>query len=134
MSYIGRGVSAGNFVKLDDISTQFNSSLSTFNTTVSGVAYTVSNPFSTILVANGVVQNPGIDYYFNNATIVFSTAPSSSLLGKFFVIVLGDVLSTGIPSDASITNAKLAAGTIQYDRLAATTKATILSNSLLFGA
>ena len=49
-------------------------------------------------------------------------------------MVYGDVLNTGIPSDGVITNQKLASGTIQYDRLAATTQATILANSLLFGA
>ncbi len=134
MSYLGQVPQAGNFVKLDDISGQFNSSLSTFNTTVSGVSYTVSNPNATMAVALGAVLNPGVDYYFNNATIVFATAPTSAWLGKFFVMVYGDVLNTGIPSDGAITNQKLATGTIQYSALAATTKATILSNSLLFGA
>ena len=134
MAYLGQVPQMGNFVKLDDISTQFNSSLSTFNTTVSGTAYTISNPFATQVVALGAVLNPGIDYYFNNATIVFATAPTSAWLGKFFVMVYGDVLNTGTPSDGVITNQKLAAGTIQYDRLASTTQATILANSLLFGA
>ena len=134
MSYLGQVPQAGNFVKLDDISGQFNSSLSTFNTTVSGVAYTVSNPFATSVVALGAVLNPGVDYYFNGPTIVFATAPTSAWLGKFFVMVYGDVLNTGTPSDGTITNQKLATGTIQYSALASTTKATILSNSLLFGA
>lgn len=134
MAYLGQLPQIGNFVKLDDISTQFNSSLSTFNTTVSGVAYTVSNPFATQAVGNGAVLNPGVDYYFNGPTIVFATAPTSAWLGKFFVMVYGDVLNTGTPSDGAITNAKLASGTIQYDRLAGTTQATILANSLLFGA
>jgi hypothetical protein len=134
MSYLGQVPQAGNFVKLDDISAQFNSSLSTFNTTVSGVSYTVSNPNATMAVALGAVLNPGVDYYFNGPTIVFATAPTSAWLGKFFVMVYGDVLNTGIPSDGAITNQKLATGTIQYSALASTTKATILSNSLLFGA
>lgn len=134
MAYLGQVPQMGNFVKLDDISTQFNSSLSTFNTTVSGTAYTVSNPFATQVVALGAILNPGVDYYFNNATIVFATAPTNAWLGKFFIMVYGDMLNTGTPSDGVITNQKLAAGTIQYDRLAATTQATILANSLLFGA
>ena len=134
MAYLGQVPQMGNFVKLDDISTQFNSSLSTFNTTVSGTAYTVSNPFATQVVALGAILNPGVDYYFNNASIVFVTAPTNAWLGKFFIMVYGDMLNTGTPSDGVITNQKLAAGTIQYDRLAATTRATILANSLLFGA
>ena len=134
MAYIGSQPAVGNFVKLDDISTSFNGALSTFNTTVSGVAYTVSNPYATIFVGGGNVKQPGIDYNFSGTTIVFSSAPPSAWLGSSWTIVFGDVLASGLPSDGTITNAKLAEGTIQYSKLASTTKATILSNSLLFGA
>jgi hypothetical protein len=134
MAYIGRSPQIGNFVKLDDISTQFNGVLSTFNTTVSGVAYTVSNPYTTIFVGGGNVKQPGVDYNFNGTTIVFNSAPPSAWLGTTWCMVFGDVLASGTPSDGTITNAKLAEGTIQYTKLAATTKATILANSLLFGA
>lgn len=134
MAYLGRAPQVGNFVKLDDISTQFNGTTSTFNTTVSGQAYTVSNPYATICVLGGLVKNPGIDYNFNGPTIVFSQAPSASFIGNSWVMAFGDVLTTGSPSDNTITNQKLVAGTIQYDRLAGTTQATILANSLLFGA
>jgi len=134
MAYLGQPPQVGNFVKLDDISTQFNGVLSTFNTTVSGTAYTVSNPYATICVLGGLVKNPGIDYNFNGTTVVFSQAPSASFLGNSWIMVFGDVLTTGTPSDGTITNSKLAQGTVQYDRLAATTKATLLANSLLFGA
>ena len=133
MAYLGNRPQNGNFIKLDDISTQFNGVLSTFNTTVSGQSYTVSNPFATIFVGGGNVKQPGIDYNFNGTTIVFNSAPPSAWLGSSWCMVFGDVLTTGIPSDGTITNAKLAAGTIQYDRLASTTQATILANALLFG-
>lgn len=134
MAYLGRVPAAGNFVKLDNISGQFNSNLSTFNTTVSGEAYTVSNPFATLVVADGNVLQPEVDYNFQNATIVFSTAPTSAWLNKFFVIAYGDVLDTGIPSDGTISNAKLTDGTLQYDKLSAVLKARLLANSIIFGA
>jgi len=134
MAYLGNRPQNGNFVKLDDISTQFNGVLSTFNTTVSGQSYTVSNPFATLVVGGGNVKQPGIDYNFNSTTIVFNNAPPAAWLGSSWIMVFGDVLTTSIPSDGTITNAKLVAGTIQYDRLAVTTQATILANSLLFGA
>lgn len=134
MAYIGQSPQVGNFVKLDDISTQFNGNTSTFNTTVSGQAYTVSNPFATLCVLGGQLKNPGIDYYFQNATIVFNTAPLSVFLGNTFIMAFGDVLTSGEPSDGTITNAKLADGTVQYSKFADTTKATLLANSLLFGA
>jgi hypothetical protein len=134
MAYSGNRPQNGNFVKLDDISTSFNGVLSTFNTTVSGQAYTVSNPYATLVIGGGNVKQPGIDYNFNSTTIVFNSAPPSAWLGSSWIMVFGDVLTTSIPSDNTITNAKLVAGTIQYDRLASTTQATILANSLLFGA
>lgn len=134
MAYIGQSPQVGNFVKLDDISTSFNGNTSTFNTTVSGQAYTVSNPYATLCVLGGQLKNPGIDYYFNNATIVFNTAPLSVYLGNTFIMAFGDVLTSGEPSDNTITNAKLVDGTVQYDKFASTTKATLLANSLLFGA
>jgi hypothetical protein len=133
MAYIGQVPQVGNFVKLDDISGQFNANLSTFNTTVSGVAYTVTNAFASLVVADGNVLNPKVDFNFNNATISFATAPTSAWLGKFFVIAYGEVLNTGIPSDGVITNAKLAVGTVEYSALSTANKATILSNSLIFG-
>lgn len=134
MAYLGNQPQVGNFVKLDNISTQFNGNLSTFNTTVSGQAYTVSNPYATLCVLGGQLKNPGIDYYFNNATIVFATAPLSVYLGNTFIMAFGDILTSGEPSDNTITNAKLVDGTVQYDKFATTTKATLLANSLLFGA
>ena len=133
MAYIGQTPQVGNFVKLDNISASFDGNLSTFNTTVSGQAYTVSNPNATIAVAAGNVLIPGVDYYFDNATIVFNTAPTSAWLNKWHVIVLGDVLDTGVPSDGVITNDKLATGTLLYDKFSATLKARLLANSIIFG-
>ncbi len=134
MAYLGRTPQVGNFVKLDNISTSFDGNISTFNTTVSGEAFTVSNPYATICSGGGNLLQPGVDYNFNNATIVFPTAPTSAWLNNFWVIVLGDVLDTGSPSDNTVSNEKLVDGTIQYTKFSSETKATLLANSLLFGA
>jgi hypothetical protein len=134
MSYLGQAPQAGNFVKLDNISTLFDGSESTFDTKVSTVSYTVSNPYATLVIADGNVLEPGVDYNFNNATITFSTAPTSAWLNKFWVIVYGDVLDTGIPSDGTIDNAKLTNSTLQYEKFSAVLKARLLANSIIFGA
>lgn len=134
MSYLGRSPVAGNFVKLDNISGQFNGNLSSFNTTVSGSAYTVGNPFATLVVANGNVLQPQVDYNFQNATIVFNSAPTSAWLNNFFVMVYGDVLDTGIPSDGTITNAKLTNGTVRYEKFSPILKARLLADTIIFGA
>jgi len=134
MAYLGKSPVAGNFVKLDDISTQFDGNTSVFNTLVSGTAYTVSNPFATLVVAGGNVLEPEVDYNFNNDTITFSTAPTSAWLNNFHVIAYGDVLDTGIPSDGTITNAKVTNGTLSYSKFSAVLKARLLANSIIFGA
>jgi len=134
MSYVGQRPQVGNFVKIDDISYLFNGSTITFNVTVSGVPYTPSNPNATIVGLSGAILQPGVDYSFNGSSITFAVAPTSASNGKFWCIVLGDVLTVGIPSNNSITNAMIVPGTIQYASLASTTRATILANSLLFGA
>ncbi len=134
MAYLGQVPQAGNFVKLDNISTLFDGNTSTFNTQVSSESYTVSNPYATLVVADGNILEPEVDYNFNNATITFSTAPTSAWLNKFWVIVYGDVLDTGIPSDGTINNAKLTNSTLQYDKFSAVLKARLLANSIIFGA
>lgn len=134
MAYLGNRPAIGNFVKLDDISADFDGNESSFATTVSGSAYIVSNPFACIAVADGNVLTPAVDFYFSGSQIVFDTAPTSSWLNKFFVIVYGNVLDSGIPSDQTITNAKLADSTLQYGKLSAVLKARLLANSIIFGA
>lgn len=133
MPYIGQTPQIGNFVKLDDISDQFNSIISSFVTEVSGEPYTVSNPYATLVVAGGNVLQPEVDYNFNNDTISFATAPTSAWLNNFWIIVYGDVLDSGIPSDGTISNAKLADSTLQYDKLSAVLKARLIANSIIFG-
>ena len=133
MSYIGQTPQIGNFVKLDNISTLFDGNTSTFNTTVSSVHYTVSNPFATLVVADGATLEPGVDYNFNNDTIVFDTAPTTAWLNKFYIIVYGDMMDTGIPSDGTITNAKLTDSTLSYTKFSAALKARILADSIIFG-
>ena len=134
MAYIGQTPQIGDFTKLDNISNLFDGNISTFNTTVSGDAYTVSNPYATLVVADGAVLEPEVDYNFNNATIVFTTAPTSAWLNKFYVIVFGDVLDSGIPSDGTISNSKLTNSTLQYVKFSAVLKARLVANSIIFGA
>lgn len=133
MAYIGQVPQVGNFVKLDDISSQFDGNLSTFTTEVSGEAYTVSNTYATLVVAAGNVLQPEVDYNFNNDTIVFDTAPPSAWVNNFWVMVYGDVLDTGVPSNGTITNAKVANGTLEYEKFSAVLKARVLADSIIFG-
>lgn len=134
MAYIGQTPQVGNFVKIDDISSQFDGNTNQFTTEVSNIPYTISNKYASLVVANGNVLQPEVDYNFQNATITFATAPTSAWLNKFWIIAYGDVLDTGIPSDGTVNNDKITNGTLQYAKLSAVLKARLLANSIIFGA
>ena len=107
MSYIGRTPIVGNFVKLDAITT---SATATYNLTNGGVAYFPQTANNCIVSLNGVIQSPTSAYTISGSTIVFSDALTSAD-SIDFILVLGDVLAIGTPSDGTVTSAKLASGT-----------------------
>jgi hypothetical protein len=85
-----------------------------------------------LVTINGAVKIPDVDYSVNSNTITFTTAPTFGQ--TFHAMLYGDVLNSGVPSDASVTNAKVAQGTINYDRFSAQAASRILANSIIFGA
>ena len=107
MAYIGKQPVVGNFVKLDAIVT---SATATYNLLNGGVAYFPQTANNCIVSLNGVIQSPTSAYTISGSTIVFSdTLTSSDTID--FILVLGDVLAIGTPSDGTVTSAKLASGT-----------------------
>ena len=108
MAYLGRALTSGNYLKLDDISSQFNGSLKTFNLTSGGQAFYPGSPYSILVSLAGVIQEPESAYTINENQITFATAPAA--LDDFFCIVLGVALGIGVPGDGTVTEAKLAAG------------------------
>ena len=100
MPYIGRELTAGNYLKLDDISSQFNGSTTTFNLTSGGQAFFPGSAFSILVSIGGVIQEPNSSYELNNSQIVFASAPSST--DNFFCVVLGVALGVGVPADGSV--------------------------------
>ena len=106
MAYIGKQPIVGNFVKLDAITT---SATTTFNLLNGGVSYYPQSANNCIVSLNGVIQSPTSAYTISGSTIVFSDALTSSDTIDF-ILVLGDVLSIGTPSDGTITPSKLSTG------------------------
>ena len=56
MPYIGKQLSNGNYLKLDDISSSFNGSTTTFSLTNGGSAYYPGSEFSILVSVGGVIQ------------------------------------------------------------------------------
>ena len=108
MAYLGRALTSGNYLKLDDISSQFNGSLTTFNLTSGGQAFYPGSPYSILVSLAGVIQEPESAYTINENQITFASAPAGS--DDFFCVVLGVALGIGVPGDGTVTAAKLATG------------------------
>ena len=105
MPYIGKEPAVGNFVKLDAIST---SSTNTYNLTLDSVAFTPESANHMLVSLNGVIQAPLTSFSVSGSTITF--LPSSGTLSSSdsidFIMVYGNVLDIGTPSDSTVTNAK----------------------------
>lgn len=129
MAYLGNSPQIGQYRKMDSLN--FNGSTSTFNITVDGVAFTPPTAFAMLISLNNVVKNPGVDFSISGATISFSSPPAA--LTPFFGLIFGDTLYTGTPSDGTVTDSKIAVGTISYDKFSQGTQATLTANQIIFG-
>jgi|TARA_B100001094_G_scaffold245804_1_gene242333 hypothetical protein len=105
MAYIGKSPAVGNFVKLDAITT---SSTNTYNLTVDSVAFVPESANHMLVSLNGVIQAPLSSFSVSGSTITF--LPASGTLSSSdsidFIMVYGNVLDIGTPSDSTVTNAK----------------------------
>ena len=113
MAYIGNQPTVGNFVKLDAITT---SATATYNLTNGGVAYSPQSANHCIVSLNGVIQEPTSasnvgGFTISGSTIVFTSA-LTSLDVIDFILVLGDVLNIGTPSDGTVTFPKVTSNLI----------------------
>lgn len=127
--YIGNTPQIGQYRKMDNLS--FDGSTTSFPITVGGTAFTPPTAFAMIVVLNGEMQNPGVEFSVAGSTISFATAPAA--LTPFFGIIMGDTLYTGTPSDNTVTNSKIANGAVSYDKFSVTTQATLTANQIIFG-
>jgi len=100
MPYLGRELTSGNYLKLDDISSQFNGSTTTFQLKSGGSDFFPGSSFSLLVSVAGVIQEADSAYQINNNEITFATAPGAS--DDAFIIVLGLALGIGVPGDGTV--------------------------------
>ena len=105
MAYIGRPSIVGNFVKLDTISVVNGQAAYTMqNGSANFTDYSSVNQFMVSL--NGTIQSPGSSFTVSGSTITFaSNLVTNDVID--FIIVFGNSLSSGVPTDATVTAAKL---------------------------
>ena len=105
MAYIGKSPIIGNFVKLDAI------------TAVNGqAAYTIQNGGSNftdyesvnqfLVSLNGTIQAPTDSFTVSGSTLTFASNLSTGDVIDF-IMVFGNSLSAGTPTDGTVTSAKL---------------------------
>jgi len=121
MPYLGRELTSGNYLKLDDISSQFNGSTVTFQLKSGGSDFFPGSSFSLLVSVAGVIQEADSAYQINNNEITFATAPGAS--DDAFIIVLGLALGIGVPGD----------GTVGLTQLNDTAKLGISTNGVSVG-
>ena len=86
MAYIGRQQTSGSFIKLDDISSQFNNVKTTFDLKVGGESFYPGNPYTLLVSLAGVIQEAITAYQIVEDQITFASAPQSG--ANFFCVVL----------------------------------------------
>ena len=115
MAYIGKQPVVGNFQKCDAISVV--NGQAAYSLTVGSAAVTPENANHMLVSLNGVLQAPGDSFTVSGSTLTFA---SNSATGDVidFVIILGDVLDLGAPSDGTVTTAKLASDAVTEAKIA----------------
>ena len=108
MPYVGPQPKLGRNREVDDISSGFNGSATTFTLQVSSQAVNPGTANDIVVSLGGVIQNPNQDYTIAGSTITFTTAPISGL--SFFAVVLGQSVDSSVvtPPDGSVSATKLA--------------------------
>lgn len=86
MALIGRQESTGAFAKLDDISSGFNGSNTSFNLTLGGRDFFAGNPYTLLVSLGGIIQQPLISFTIVENRINFASAPPAG--SGIFIIVL----------------------------------------------
>ena len=104
MAYIGTTPTSGDFVLLDSITT---SATASYTMQKNSANYVPASANHMIVSLNGIIQNPGTSFTVSGSTLTFA---SNLVTGDVinFILVLGDVLNIGTPSDNTVTNDKLA--------------------------
>ena len=115
MAYLGRGLDRGNYLKLDDISSQFNGSTVSFNLTSGGQAFYPGSSFSILVSVAGIIQEPESAYTIGQNQIIFASAPTSS--DNYYCIALGVPLNINVPGDNTVSTTKIVDEAVTLEKL-----------------
>ena len=78
------------------------------------LTHLVTSDQSIIWIEGGVIQKPGVDFTISGLTLTRTTAPAN--LVACFAMYLGVSLDIGVPSDGTVTLAKMAVNSVDSDQ------------------
>ncbi len=117
MAYIGTKPTVGNFQICDAISVVNGQAAYTMQ--VGSVNVIPQSANHMIVSLNGTIQKPNSSFTVSGSTITFASNLATGDVIDF-IQILGDVLDLGVPSDATVTTAKLADSSVSLAKLTAT--------------
>lgn len=114
MAYIGKTPVIGNFQKCDSISVVNGQAAYTLQVGGSNVSPQSENHM--LVSLNGILQAPTDSFTVSGSTLTFA---SNLVTGDVidFVMILGNVLDLGVPSDNTVSTAKIVDGAITSAKL-----------------
>jgi hypothetical protein len=109
MAYIGKQPTIGNFQVCDAISVVNGQAAYTMQVSSVNVVPETANHM--IVSLNGIIQKPGSSFTVSGSTITFA---SNLVTGDVidFIHILGSVLDLGVPSDDTVSTAKISANAV----------------------
>ena len=115
MAYIGKSPVTGKFQKLDDISSGFNDSTTTFAVQSNGTNVQIDNAQQLLVSIDGVLQEPSSAYTTSASSITFTEAPNTN--ATFFAILLGETGQTSGVPDGSVTAPKIVTDAVETSKI-----------------
>ena len=103
MAYIGKEPIVGNFQVCDAISVVNGQAAYTMQ--VSSTNVTPESANHMLVSLNGILQKPNSSFTVSGSTITFASNLATGDVIDF-IMILGNVLDLGVPSDATVTDAK----------------------------
>ena len=114
MSYIGKIPTIGNFQVCDAIATV--NAQAAYTMQVGSVNVSPESANHMIVSLNGVIQKPTDAYTVSGSTITFAANLVTNDVIDF-IQILGNVLDLGVPSDATVSTAKIVDGAVTSAKL-----------------
>lgn len=117
MAYIGKTPTIGNFQKCDAITVVNGQAAYTMQ--VGGTNVSPESENHMLVSLNGILQAPVDSFTISGSTITFASNLATGDVIDF-IMLLGNVLDLGVPSDNTVSNAKIVDSTIALGKLSAT--------------